>query len=198
MRCAPRRAGPCSFTCGWIFGAAMCLNLAAAGEATCPLGGADAGSSADLFHDPLEGIVGPDLDPVAVRRGSRPRLADAFLDQFGRSGHPLASQLAVTVSALSWAASRLWADGLTCGHLAHVGRGLVAEYIGRNATSSAATVRGKCSATLSTRPRQASEMISRTFERPRSTKWRRKADQPDLSSLAPSQMPTILPVALRV
>ena len=32
-------------------------------------------------------------------------------------------------------------------------------------------------------------MMSCTPLRPRSTRWRRNADQPDLSSLAPSQMP---------
>src|SRR4051812_686424 len=50
---------------------------------------------------------------------------------------------------------------------------------------------GKYSAALSIRPRQASEMMSRTPLRPRSTRWRRNADHPDLSSLAPSQMPRI-------
>ena len=34
-------------------------------------------------------------------------------------------------------------------------------------------------------------MISLTPLSPRSTRWRRKADQPDLSSLAPSQIPRI-------
>jgi hypothetical protein len=34
-------------------------------------------------------------------------------------------------------------------------------------------------------------MMSCTPLRPRSTGWRRNADQPDLSSLAPSQMPRI-------
>src|SRR5512139_687304 len=34
-------------------------------------------------------------------------------------------------------------------------------------------------------------MRSCTPLRPRSTRWRRNADRPDLSSLAPSQMPTI-------
>src|SRR4051794_11627545 len=34
-------------------------------------------------------------------------------------------------------------------------------------------------------------MMSCTPLRPRSTRWRRKADQPDLSSLAPSQIPRI-------
>ena len=33
---------------------------------------------------------------------------------------------------------------------------------------------------------------------PRSTRWRRNADQPDLSSLAPSQMPRNLPKTLRI
>ena len=100
-----------------------------------PIGeGADhAGSSADLFHDPLEGIVGPDLDPVAVREGVvGPRLADAFLDQFGRSGHRLASQLADhrVRLVLGRVPALLGVDGLEhVGHLAHVGRGLVAEYI---------------------------------------------------------------------
>src|SRR6185436_7160260 len=50
---------------------------------------------------------------------------------------------------------------------------------------------GRYSAALSIRPRQASEMMSCTPLRPRSTRWRRNADQPDLSSLAPSQMPRI-------
>src|ERR1700675_4793876 len=50
---------------------------------------------------------------------------------------------------------------------------------------------GRCSAALSVRPRQASEMISCTPLRPRSTRCRRNADQPDLSSLAPSQIPRI-------
>ena len=45
----------------------------------------------------------------------------------------------------------------------------------------------RCSAALSIRPRQASEMISCTPVRPRSTRCQRNADQPDLSSLAPSQ-----------
>jgi hypothetical protein len=40
-------------------------------------------------------------------------------------------------------------------------------------------------------PLQASEMASCTPLRPRSTRWRRNADQPDLSSLAPWQMPRI-------
>src|SRR3954470_927076 len=43
---------------------------------------------------------------------------------------------------------------------------------------------GRYSAALSIRPRQASEMMSCTPLRPRSTRWRRNADQPDLSSLA--------------
>ena len=51
---------------------------------------------------------------------------------------------------------------------------------------------GRYSATLSIKPRQASEMMSRTPLSPRSTRWRGNADQPDLSSLAaPSQMPRI-------
>src|SRR6187200_1520773 len=50
---------------------------------------------------------------------------------------------------------------------------------------------GRYSAALSIRPRQASEMMSCTPLSPRSTRWRRNADQPDLSSLAPSQMPRI-------
>ena len=50
---------------------------------------------------------------------------------------------------------------------------------------------GRDSAALSIRPRQASEMISCTPLSPRSTRCRRNADQPDLSSLAPSQMPKI-------
>src|SRR3954467_7044312 len=50
---------------------------------------------------------------------------------------------------------------------------------------------GRYSAVLSIRPRQASETISYTPLRPRSTRCRRNADQPDLSSLAPSQMPRI-------
>src|SRR6202035_450013 len=39
--------------------------------------------------------------------------------------------------------------------------------------------------------KQASEMTSCTPLRPRSTRWRRNADQLDLSSLAPSQIPRI-------
>src|ERR1700733_10645601 len=50
---------------------------------------------------------------------------------------------------------------------------------------------GRYSEALSIKPRQASEMMSCTPARPRSTRWRRNADQPDLSSLAPSQMPRI-------
>src|SRR3954468_3533969 len=50
---------------------------------------------------------------------------------------------------------------------------------------------GRYSAALSMRPRQASEMINCTPVRPRSTRCRRNADQPDLSSLVPSQMPRI-------
>ena len=49
------------------------------------------------------------------------------------------------------------------------------------------------SAALSIRPRQASEMMSCTPLRPPSTRWRRNADQPVLSSLVPSQMPKIVP-----
>src|SRR3954468_16403597 len=54
---------------------------------------------------------------------------------------------------------------------------------------------GRYSAALSMRPRQASEMINRTPVRPRSTRCRRNADHPDLSSLAPSQIPRIRDVA---
>src|SRR4029079_8747755 len=50
---------------------------------------------------------------------------------------------------------------------------------------------GRYSAALSIRPRQASEMMSCTPLSPRSARWRRNADHPDLSSLAPSQMPRI-------
>src|SRR6266567_8050343 len=56
----------------------------------------------------------------------------------------------------------------------------------------------KYSAALSIRPRQASEMMSRTPLRSRSTRCRRNADQPDLSSLAPSQMPRISLKSFRV
>ena len=108
----------------------------------------------------------------------------------------------ITVSAFSWAASRLswawmalsmWVTSRT------LAEGLWLNTLRQKCNKQRCyRALGRYSATLSTRPRQASEMISRTFERPRSTKWRRKADQPDLSSLAPSQMPRILPVALRV
>ena len=104
-------------------------------EAALPIGeGADhAGPSADLLHDPLEGIVGPDLDPVAVWEGVvGQRLADAFLDQFGRPGHPLASQLADhrVRLLLGRVPALLGVDGLEhLGHLAHLGRGHVAENI---------------------------------------------------------------------
>ncbi len=41
----------------------------------------DAGSAADLSHDPLERVVGPDLLPVDIRVGVvGQRFVDALLD----------------------------------------------------------------------------------------------------------------------
>jgi hypothetical protein len=50
---------------------------------------------------------------------------------------------------------------------------------------------GQVFCALSTRPWRASDTISSTPFSPRSTRWRRNADQPDLTFLAPSQMPRI-------
>src|SRR4029450_6859896 len=48
----------------------------------------DACSAADLFHDPLEWIVGADLLPVDVREGVvGQRLMDALLDEIGCRVH---------------------------------------------------------------------------------------------------------------
>ena len=54
----------------------------------------DAGSAADLSHDPLERIVGPDLLPVDIRKGVvGQRLVDALLDEVGCFAHLAGSKI---------------------------------------------------------------------------------------------------------
>jgi hypothetical protein len=70
---------------------AMCLNLAAARlRAELPSGKAPTTrASADLAHDALERIVGPDAAPVFLRDGIvRQGLGHRRLDQLGRLAEP--------------------------------------------------------------------------------------------------------------
>lgn len=70
-----------------------------------------AGPSSDLAHDPLERVVGAELDPVAVGEGVVGQsLADVGLDELRRAHKTLAAELVDHRLCLVAAARRLsWA-----------------------------------------------------------------------------------------
>ena len=60
------------------------------------------GSSTNLFHDPLERVIGTDLQPVNVREGAVGQgLAHAPFDKIGRRFHPGGPQVVDDRSCLA-------------------------------------------------------------------------------------------------
>ena len=81
----------------------------------------NAGPPTDLFHDPLEWVVGADLLPVDVRKSVvGQRLGHAALDQIGRRVHLAGSQIFDDRSrfAVGRVAALLGMDGFE--HVAHL------------------------------------------------------------------------------
>src|SRR6516165_3804513 len=155
-----------------------------------------AGSSPDLLHDALEWIVGPDLLPMNIRKSVvTQRLLHAAFDEIGGCGHPRGAQIrddraGLVVGSLT---ALLGMDGLEhMADLANLRRRHMAEDIAIKVHHAALPagfrqiLRGTLDKTAAGIGNDQPHAL-----RPRSTRCRRNDDQPDLSSLAPSQMPRI-------
>ena len=152
----------------------------------------DTGTPADLSHDPLQWIVGSNLLPMNVWEGViGQRLLHAPLDKIGRGVHPGSAQIVDDRPCLS--VGRITAflrmDGFEhVAHLADLCRWHMAEDVSIKMHHAALplgfrqVLRGTLHQAAAGIRDDQLHALEATIDQ-----LRRNADQPDLSSLAPSQ-----------
>ena len=156
----------------------------------------DSCPAANLFHDPLQAVIGPQPGPVFIREiHVGQRFFHAFLHELRHLVQLQRAEFFATRSAFSraaslsscaWIAFSMAATSRTCFH-GHMAKALRYQWT----TQRCHFASGKKSPRISYSPRHLSEMISLTPGSPRSFKYRRKLLHDSLSSRLPSATPRI-------
>jgi hypothetical protein len=150
-----------------------------------------------LAHDALEGIIGSDAPPVLAGKGQvRERVGNARRHPFRQLAKLHSTELGDYRSSLRFRSlpTLLRVDRLEHQrNLPHLGARHMREGVAvpMHYAALPGGLRKHTSPAAPTKPRQASETISRTPARPRCLSCLRKANQLAPSSLPPSQMPRI-------